>query len=499
MKIAIAVQKGLTTPNLSTDDWLIKSALEKQGIHVDVIDWREKETNLSQYDSIFVSSTWNVPRYSAEFIKWMEQCESGKKRLINDAEVLRVSMNRDEYLTFLLDEFGDTDSLSGSITPSAFIKLDDMQSFSQKRTELQKKNPIWAGDIVMKPIISADGLDTYRFTTNEFLLKQNPKNYRSFDDAERLMNDLLQKREIKGVILQPFIPSVDKRGEYQLVFIDNQFSHATVKPKGFKNSTTSERKPLSLEELPLGMLDFAQRIMQSYQKKYPNGIIRARLDFFASDNGPILCEAEMVEPNTNIRRLSVEQQSLIVERYARALIKRTEQLQSLALLQEALEQDATLYSAMIQSSDICKAVLKIHFTHQEILKSLDAAGTKYSLAKTHGSIYLKECYQALYNFSKNDQPEQKDRNLLLHTLDKAKNNYSYSVLATDRSTTSKAVRLILMAAVNFIAALTFGIAHYVHYKNTGVALFFGETNSESQLRKAHQELRSDIERPSCAG
>ena len=79
MKIAIAVQHDLTKPNISSNDWLIKPELEKLGMEVDVIDWRDSQVDLNKYDSIFVSSVWNAADYYTEFLAWIHSCEKNGK------------------------------------------------------------------------------------------------------------------------------------------------------------------------------------------------------------------------------------------------------------------------------------------------------------------------------------------------------------------------------------------------------------------------------------
>jgi glutathione synthase/RimK-type ligase-like ATP-grasp enzyme len=141
-----------------------------------------------------------------------------------------------------------------------FIKDNDF-SLTKKIELLKAKYPsIWAGDIVLKPIISADGDDTYRFTTDQQLISKDKNRYKPFSAADSIMKDLITRKDSRGVIIQPFIPSVEKSGEYQLVFIGGNFSHATVKPKGFKNNNTNERQPVSPEALPKCMYEFANKI-----------------------------------------------------------------------------------------------------------------------------------------------------------------------------------------------------------------------------------------------
>lgn len=489
MKIAFAVQHDLVKPNTSSDDWLIKAELEKLGIEVDVIDWRDSRVDLNKYDSIFVSSTWNAAVHSDEFIAWMKRCEVGKKRLINDIEVLLLGLHKDKYLTLLEKQFGDVDSSAGSITPSAYIKPDDKeQSFTTVRQELQQKGGLWQGNMVIKPIISAIGMNTYLITDDQKLLKKPNSVYRSFEEAEAIVQKLVHKKGSRGVIIQPFMPAVETSGEYQLIFIENKFSHAIVKPKGFGNRSSAGKKPLLASELPEGMLEFAERIMQFYAAKFPSGVTRARFDLFAGEKGPILCEAEVVEPHTNIRRLATEQQKTVISQYAQALIKRTNELS----IQNCLKADAQQYFSLLNNPVIAKAVMKICATNDNILNYLSTSSTKdkHDLATDYAPVYMRSCLDALNGFANRNGQGKAE---LIKELDEARNEYSKSVLEKDTSTSSMVVRLLLKGVVNFIAALTLGVAHYINYQKTGTATFFADTASDSKLKRAHHDLNKEIE------
>lgn len=494
MKIAIAVQQGLTSPSEKTDDGLLKAALESRGIQVDLIDWRDDTIDLKQYESIVVSSTWNAPSYPDEFLAWIDRCDEGRKRLINSAEILKLSLNKDQYLGLLIAQFGTTDSPEGCITPSLFIKPgEDTSLFTKRLDTLKKANPLWLQNLVIKPIISADGKNTYILTDNPALLKKNPKMYHPLAQAEQCIEKLLAQDGTRGIIIQPFIPAVEKSGEYQLVFIDEQFSHATVKPKGFKNNNTAERKAVPADELPPGMLAFAQNIMSFYFLNYPDSIARTRLDFFAGENGPILCEAEMVEPNTNIRRLAATEQAVALERYASSVINHSQQLNTMAMLQEFFKEDRTDYLPLTRCPELYPAMTKIYETHHEILAHLAPAKTKHQLAVAHSPAYLKACFDALNTYAQTDAPQPQDKKILLESLDDAKNHYSKSVLADDQSQLSRIIRWMLKGVVNFIASLTLGAAHYINYQKTGTATFFAHTTSDNKLKQAHHELKKEME------
>jgi len=483
MKIALAVQYNLTTQNESTDDWLIKKSLEELGVEVDIINWRDKSIDLKQYDSIMVASTWNLHKYPQEFLEWIETCDSDKKRLINAADLLRIGMNKDEYLTLLLNEFGFIYSEQGSVTPSEFIKDNDF-SLTTKIELLKAKYPaIWAGDIVLKPIISADGDDTYRFTTDQQLISKDKNRYKPFSAADSIMKDLITRKDSRGVIIQPFIPSVEKYGEYQLVFIGGNFSHATVKPKGFKNNNTNERQPVAPKDLPKCMYEFANKISQFLQGIYPDGLSRLRLDFFAGDNGPILCEAEMVEPNTNIRRLAAKQQKEVIKKYAAEIFSRTEQLQAIAKLNEILGNESDRYNSLTKNRKFCHAILKLHDAKNKILVQLVNEPILNDKAKKSFPSYFKKCLDALVIFEAIKSPTRRNKLQLLKSLNVAIEDFTPDVQSYGKNS----VLMILNYVIKFFVEL-FTRRHFTN-------LFFAEASPRDKLEATHQDINLAKESP----
>ena len=184
----------------------------------------------------------------------------------------------------------------------------------------------------MKPNTSANGDNTFVVTQDEKQVEKTPLNYRHFRDMDKLFCEMLKIKKYNGLMIQPFMKAVEKHGEYQLVFFNNKCNHATVKPAGFKNSSPQGRMSVSLESLPKNMLLFAEKIMQFFNEKFPDKITRARVDLFdAGEKGPIVCEVEMVEPNTNINRLEKTEQVKAATSFVNAILLRRKQLLSLNL------------------------------------------------------------------------------------------------------------------------------------------------------------------------
>ncbi|RUR08330.1 hypothetical protein [Legionella sp. km772] len=149
-------------------------------------------------------------------------------------------------------------------------------------------------------------------------------------------------------------------------------------------------------------------------------------------------------------------------------------------------------SLALHKKDFIKAIKKVYEGNQQILDNLKDAPQKYKLAQQSGEIYLNTCFEALYHFYNNKEPNYLDQLSLIKSINKAEATY-LQVLSHDRTKLSQIARYILKAITNFIAALSFGAAHYINYKAKGELLFFSGTRSENKLKSLDRELIEDIE------
>jgi hypothetical protein len=153
------------------------------------------------------------------------------------------------------------------------------------------------------------------------------------------------------------------------------------------------------------------------------------------------------------------------------------------------------YLALIANEKFCSGVLKIHDANQRILMNLKTAPEKYHKASTASLIYQAECYQALQHYYQLEGAAKAEAQVLIASLEKAKDVYIHDVLQHDRCLQSQAMRLILMMLTNFFASLTLGAAHAIHYKSTGRVLFFSGTNSANNLYATHQDFNAELRMP----
>ncbi len=331
------------------DDQLLADELRSRSVLVDLVDWKSADFRAERYDAVYVSSTWDLRQDPDGFLNWLANCEAdGRVRLINDARVLREGVIKSVYLTAMAEHFGEDDKPEGSITPSRFFShggdaahhtLAAAGISLSAIVEQLDRNATWQGkDLVLKPIVSADGHDTYVVARSGAPSAARPEHVLDIAQAGRAFDAIVQAPGGYGAILQCYQHGIET-GEYSLVFLGNAFSHAILKPPGFRASDTSQRRPVSRANLPSGMLGFAEAVIDWATARYGDtAVTRARIDLISGERGPVLCELECVEPNTNLRSLDEAARAPTVSAYADALQARMVELCRHNMSREVLEQ-----------------------------------------------------------------------------------------------------------------------------------------------------------------
>lgn len=351
--IAIAAEAAYTPGGSAGpwfDDQLLRDALESIGHDVTIISWEDPSIDLLQFDAIFVSSTWNGCANPAAFVAWLDACEAdGRQRLINDRSVLDAGFVKYRYWRLLEHAFQHDHALRslGQLTPSRFYSAaasppDGVETLAGRSlTNLLAAlddDPQWAAaNLVIKPVISADGIDTYVYNRFARTIPIDTEKHTQFvlstaAAAESVFLRLAQESQRGGVLLQPYMSGVEA-GEYSLTFLGRRCTHAVQKPKLFKGDGSSRRQVIALERLPGTMFAFAQEIIRWLYDHFGEGAVsRVRVDLFNQDGVPVLCELESVDPNTNIRLVAQhdsEAAKQIGEIYAAVILARTATLMML--------------------------------------------------------------------------------------------------------------------------------------------------------------------------
>jgi hypothetical protein len=147
-----------------------------------------------------------------------------------------------------------------------------------------------------------------------------------------------------------------------------------------------------------------------------------------------------------------------------------------------------VFLPLLNNEAFCEAIVFLSNSNADILYNLKKAPEKHKKAKEHSHAFLKNCFDALTVFYDKKDAKPDDKKTLMSALTQAKDDYCQRALGEDRSIFSKMARLSLMGIVNFFAGLTFGLAHFWHYKITNRVGFFTQTNSQIKLEEKYNKL-----------
>jgi O-ureido-D-serine cyclo-ligase len=249
------------------------AACAAAGAHVEVADWDDPAVDWGSFDAALLRSAWDYTERLSEFLAWVERTAS-QTLLLNPQAV--VQWNSDKHY---LAELARQDV---PIVPSGFCEAGEDPSPVLEGFLARQGLP----ELVVKPAVGAGSRDTRRHprTAVEAILEH--------------MRPLLQKR--RSVLLQPYLPSVDREGETALIYIGGNFSHAIRKgpllPPGAQ-ATAALFAPEEITPRIPGADEraVAERVLAALP--FPD-VLYARIDLIRGEGGePRLLELELTEPS----------------------------------------------------------------------------------------------------------------------------------------------------------------------------------------------------------
>ena len=262
-RIALATYAAF--PDLPPDDQIFQRALERRGAETVPLRW-DAQVAWSSFDIVVVRSCWDYHLRHGEFLAWIDGVERGGAVLHNAPSILRWNSDK-RYLRDL--EQAGIDVVHTRWTDGA----EEPPSLGSVLAEEG-----WQ-DVVIKPAISASATDTWHVPAGKSA---------EWEDRFRAM----VRRG--AVMVQPFVPEVARDGEWSLVFIGGEFSHAMLKhpaPGDFRVQTEhggSQRRAVpdpALVRAAQGVLSCA-----------PDATSYARVDGCVVDGHFRVMELELLEP-----------------------------------------------------------------------------------------------------------------------------------------------------------------------------------------------------------
>jgi hypothetical protein len=273
MSTRVALVSARAARDLDEDLPPLLAAFAEQGAQAQVTVWDDREVDWAGFDVALLRSAWDYTERIGEFLGWVARTAS-VTRLLNPPPVVRWNSDK-HYLR-------DLAQLGVPIVASAFVEPDMDPQAALAQFLARYDSP----ELVVKPAVGAGSRDARRHARDAH--------------AEILghMTPLLAAG--RSLLVQPYLPSVDRSGETALVYIEGAFSHAFRKGALLPLGAGSTAALFAAEEITARVpgadeLAVGAQILAGIPFK---DLLYARIDLIrGGHNEPRVLELELTEPS----------------------------------------------------------------------------------------------------------------------------------------------------------------------------------------------------------
>ena len=256
----IALATSADFAGLHEHDLPLVDALRAAGLDPVVEIWTDPSVDWSGYDAVLLRSVWDYHRRYDEFTEWLAQLDKAGVPVLNDSGLVR--WNGDKRYLLELRERGV------AIVPSQVAAGACLREVVAGLT---------GQEIVVKPIVGASALHTIRGLAGSAELD------RALDELPDLV-----------YLVQPFQSEILTGGEWSLMFIDGEYTHAVVKRPAAGDYRVQEHHgghSILIDPAP-AVLDGARTALEAAG---PTPAY-ARVDGVVVNGRFLLMELELIEP-----------------------------------------------------------------------------------------------------------------------------------------------------------------------------------------------------------
>ena len=272
--VKVALATAAAVPAEFDDDARLAAALRERGADAAPAVWNDRTVDWSRFDRVVIRSTWDYTEQLTDFLAWADAIGP---RLRNRPELVRWNSDK-RYLA-------DLGAAGIPVVETRFVEPGDAP-------------PPIAGEVVVKPAVSAGARNTGRFGSA------------SHDQARALLERLAE--DGRTAMVQPYLDAVDERGETAIVFLAGQQSHALrkravlepdeeapLRDDGLGSAEAMYRDDLvTAGEAEPAELETADTVVSYLGERFGAPPLYVRVDLLPGANGqPVVLEVEAVEPH----------------------------------------------------------------------------------------------------------------------------------------------------------------------------------------------------------
>ncbi len=285
----IALATSARYPELPADERLAVPALARLGVTAEPVVWDDAGSGWSAFDAVVIRSCWDYHLKVADFFAWLGRLERLGLPVLNPPPLVR--WNADKRYLLTLAERGV------AIVPTRVLSRG---APDPREALLRALDGLEADEAVVKPAVSASAHGTWRTSRAA-----------APADAGRLEALVA----VGDVLVQPFVPAVTGAGEWSVLCFGGRPSHAVLKrpAPGDWRVQGELGGTAELGTAPAVALRQARRVLEAAGA---GTAAYARVDGCVIDNGFILMELELIEP-----QLYLDLAPHAPDRFARAIVE----------------------------------------------------------------------------------------------------------------------------------------------------------------------------------
>lgn len=260
-------------PNLPVDERLAVPALQDVGIAAKAAIWSDPSVDWASFDAVVFRSCWDYYLEPARFIAWLDRLRALAVPVFNPLKIVEWNIRKTYLLE--LNQFEGVD-----IVPTELVQVDD------PRTLVQVARDRGWPSAVVKPVLSAAGYETFRFSVDG-----------AADEAERSLARIRSRG--MAAMVQPFLPEILEEGERSLIFFGGLYSHGVLKRAAQGEFRVQNEHGGTIEAVnpPRAWAAHAEGIVRAAARRTGQLPLYARVDLVPVDGKPLLMELEMIEPS----------------------------------------------------------------------------------------------------------------------------------------------------------------------------------------------------------
>ncbi len=252
------------------DDELTIEPLRQHGIEVASIPWRDP-TDWRQFDAVVVRSPWDYQSRFQEFIEVLRVIDRSGTQLWNPLALMEWNLHK----SYLLDLQSHGVPIVPTIQGNG-LTIERLHSLPAE---------LGTPEIVIKPIVGAGASRTHRLR---------------FPWTSAAEDSAIADHAASEYLAQPYLRTIADEGEYSLIYLEGQLSHAILKtPKPGDFRSQEEFGSRLTQITPDAQLrSHGDRVMSAL----PTPPLYGRVDLIRHNGGFALMEVELVEPALYLRK-----------------------------------------------------------------------------------------------------------------------------------------------------------------------------------------------------